>query len=359
MSVGIAAAGSGGHVYPALAVADEIVSRGMARDDVIFYGGDRMEASVVPEAGYPFIGVEIHGLRRSMSLDNLKLPFKVRAARDVIARSIVERDVRAMVVFGGYVSGPAALAAKKTGIPLIIHEANAAPGVANRLAARNADTVFVAFAPALDKLPGATVVGSPLRHSFNTFDRQGQRVEARAEFGLGSDAIVLGVIGGSLGASALNEIAGQLASEPGRSFEILHIAGPTHEEALREQARGIEGWVVRGYENDMPRLYAAVDLVLSRGGALTVAELHATRTPAVIVPLPAGGGYQGINAADVVGLGGAIVIDQDRRDEIVATVLSLLADSERLCEMRESLEDAPHLSAARRLADRVLEVHDA
>ncbi|MCL1598191.1 MAG: glycosyltransferase, partial [Actinomycetia bacterium] len=163
MSVGIAAAGSGGHVYPALAVADEIVSRGVARRDVIFYGGDRMEATVVPEAGYPFVSVDIHGIRRSMSIDNLKLPLKVRAARDVITTSILAHDVRSMLVFGGYVSGPAALAANKTNIPLIIHEANAAPGVANRLAARKADTVFVAFEPALARLPGATVVGSPLR----------------------------------------------------------------------------------------------------------------------------------------------------------------------------------------------------
>ncbi len=359
MSVGIAAAGSGGHVYPALAVADEIVSRGIARQDVIFYGGDRMEATVVPQAGYPFVSVDIHGIRRSLSIDNLKLPLKVRTARDVIATSILARGVRSMVVFGGYVSGPAALAASKTNIPLIIHEANAAPGVANRLAARRADSVFVAFEPALARLPGATVVGSPLRSAFNAFDREAMRSAARAHYGLGADTTVLGVIGGSLGASALNEIAHRLASTPGRSFGIIHITGPTHVEFVRAQAREVEGWIVRGYEDDMPTLYAAVDLVLSRGGALTVAELHATRTPAVIVPLPAGGGYQGINATDIVGLGGAFVIEQDHTDEIVSKVLSLLADPGRLAGMSESLEDAPHLSAAKRVADRVLEVqHD-
>ena len=359
MSVGIAAAGSGGHVYPALAVADEIVSRGVARRDVIFYGGDRMEATVVPEAGYPFVSVDIHGIRRSMSIENLKLPLKVRAARDVITTSILAHDVRSMLVFGGYVSGPAALAANKTNIPLIIHEANAAPGVANRLAARKADTVFVAFEPALARFPGAIVVGSPLRRAFNAFDREALRGDARAHYGLGADTTVLGVIGGSLGASALNEITHRLASTPGRSFEIVHITGPTHEELVGALAHEVEGWVVRGYEDDMPRLYAAADLVLSRGGALTVAELHATRTPAVIVPLPAGGGYQGINATDIVGLGGAFVIDQDGGDEIISTVLSLMTDPVRLTEMSESLGDAPHLSAARHVADRVLEVQRA
>ena len=358
MTVGIAAAGSGGHVYPALAVAEELVSRGIARENVIFFGGDRIEARLVPEAGHRLVAVDIHGIRRSISIDNLKLPLKVKAARDVIARSIVDEDVRSMVVFGGYVSGPAALAARKRKIPLFVHEANAVPGVANRLVARNADTVFVAFEPALGKLPGATVIGSPLRKAFNEFDRDAMQEDARAGYGVDQTGSVLGVIGGSLGASALNDLTRRLALIPDRAFEIIHITGPTHEELLGIQAADVEGWVVKGYEDDMPKLYAAADLVLSRGGALTVAELHASRTPAVIVPLPAGGGYQGLNAADVEHLGGAIVIDQTRSDEIIEAVVSLISDQDRLRDMSEALSGAPHLSAARSIADRVLEVHD-
>jgi UDP-N-acetylglucosamine--N-acetylmuramyl-(pentapeptide) pyrophosphoryl-undecaprenol N-acetylglucosamine transferase len=357
VTVGIAAAGSGGHVYPALAVAEELVSRGVDRDNVIFFGGDRIETRLVPEAGHRLVVVDIHGIRRSISFDNVKLPFKVRIARDVIARAIHDEDVRSMIVFGGYVSGPAALAARKCKIPLIVHEANAVPGVANRLVARNADTVFVAFEPALGKLPRATVIGSPLRKAFNEFDRDAMAADARAGYGVDVDATVLGVIGGSLGASALNELTLRLASIPDRSFEIIHITGPTHEAPLAAQAAQIPGWVVKGYEHDTTQLYAAADLVLARGGALTVAELHATRTPAVIVPLPAGGGYQGLNAADVEHLGGAIVIDQSRSDEIVDTIVSLMADRDRRMRMSEPLSAAPHLSAARAVADRVLEVH--
>ncbi len=359
MTVGVAAAGSGGHVYPALAVAEELVARGMDRSDIVFFGGDRMESTVVPDHGYPFVQVDIHGVRRSVSVDNLRLPFKVRTARDVIDRALMERDVRVMVVFGGYVSGPAALAARKRRIPLLVHEANAVPGMANRLVARGADTVFLAFEGALEKLPGGTVIGSPLRRGFNEFDRDALRDGARASYGVSRDAVVLGVFGGSLGASALNDIARRLAALPDRTFEIVHITGAAHEEALRAEAESVPGWVVKGYEEDMVQMYAAADLVLSRGGALTVAELHATSTPAVIVPLPAGGGYQGRNAADVVALGGAIVVDQEDAGKIVATVVSLASDEARLAEMRRALGDAPHLSAARRVADRVIEVHDA
>lgn len=333
------------------------MSRGVPKEDIIFFGGDRMEADVIPTAGYPFVEVDIHGIRRSLSADNLTLPLKVRTARNVIADTIIERDIGAMVVFGGYVAGPAALAATKTDIPLIVHEANARPGVANRLIARRADTVFASFAPALSKLPMAEVVGSPLRSTFSEFDRDELKSAARERYGVAHDAVVLGVVGGSLGASALNEIVRALASAEGRPFEIVHICGQAHAEEFTALARDVVGWVVRGYEEDMPMLYAASDLALSRGGAMTVAELHATRTPAVIVPLPAGGAYQGMNAIDAVDAGGFVVIDQSETGKIRDTVTSLLGNPDRLAGMSAALADSPHLSAARIVADRVMEVH--
>ena len=357
MTIGIAAAGSGGHVYAALAVAEVLMSRGIEQEDIIFFGGDRLEADVIPAAGYTFVEVQIHGIRRSLSPDNLTLPLKVRRARDVIADTIRERDIGAMVVFGGYVAGPAALAASKARIPLIVHEANAQPGVANRLIARKADTVFASYAPSLSKLPMAEVIGSPLRSEFSEFDRAETRTAARERYAVSRDALVLGIVGGSLGASALNEIVRSLASDDGRPFEMVHICGQAHAEEFTALSRGVDGWTVRGYEDDMPMLYAASDLVLSRGGAMTVAELHATRTPAVIIPLPAGGAYQGMNAVDAVDAGGFVVIAQSETSRILDTVKSLLKDPERLVEMSDALADSPHLSAAEIVADRVLEVH--
>ena len=357
MTVGIAAAGSGGHVYPALAVAEVLVSKGVAPEDIIFFGGDRMEADVIPAAGYPFVQVQIHGIRRSLSVDNLTLPFKVRTARKVIASTIADRNIAAMVVFGGYVAGPAALAASQTGIPLIVHEANAQPGVANRLIARRADTVFASFAPALSKLPMAEVVGSPLRSGFGDFDRDEMRSAARDRYGVADDAIVLGIVGGSLGARALNEMVRSLALDDRRRFEIVHICGQAHAAEYTAASAGVGGWLVKGYEEDMPMLYAAADLVLSRGGAMTIAELHATRTPAVIVPLPAGGAYQGMNAIDAVDAGGFVVVDQSNTAQILETIRSLLANADRLSDMSDALADSPHLSAATIVAQRVMEVH--
>ena len=356
MMFGIAAAGSGGHVYPALAVAEVLMSRGIAQSDIVFFGGDRMEADVIPAAGFPFVQVQIHGIRRSLSADNLTLPLKVRTARNVIADTIRQRNIGAMVVFGGYVAGPAALAARKTGIPLIVHEANAQPGVANRLIARKADTVFASYAPALSKLPMAEIIGSPLRSEFSEFDRHEARTTARQHYGVDQDASVLGIVGGSLGASALNEIARALASVDRRGFEIIHICGRAHAEEFTAISQGVDGWVVAGYEDDMSMLYAASDLVLSRGGAMTIAELHATRTPAVIVPLPAGGAYQGMNAMDAVDAGGFIVVDQEDTAQITDTVTALLNDPDRLAQMSDALADSPHLSAATIVAERLLEV---
>jgi len=356
MRIGIAAAGSGGHVYPALAVAEVLMSRGIAQDDIVFFGGDRMEADVIPAAGFPFVQVQIHGIRRSLSRDNLTLPLKVRTARNVIADTIRQRNIGAMVVFGGYVAGPAALAASKTGIPLIVHEANAQPGVANRLIARKADTVFASYAPALSKLPMAEIIGSPLRSAFSDFDRHEARATARQRYGVDQDATVLGIVGGSLGASALNEIARHLAAVDNRGFDIIHICGAAHTEEFTALSQGVDGWVVEGYEEDMAMLYAAGDLVLSRGGAMTIAELHATRTPAVIVPLPAGGAYQGMNAIDAVDAGGFVVVDQSNTAQVIETVTALLDDPDRLAQMSDALTDSPHLSAATIVADRVLEV---
>ena len=359
MKVGFAAAGTGGHIFPALALAGELESRGVRRDDLVFFGGDRMEATVIPEAGYPFVGVDIHGIRRSLSTDNLTLPIKVRRARDVIATEIAERGLEVMVVFGGYVSGPAALAASRTGIPLVVHEANAVPGVANRLIARRADTIYVAFAPSLDRLPSAEVIGSPLRRPFVDFDRDALRGPARERFGLDPDATVLAVFGGSQGASFLNEVATTLAMAPGRSYEILHVTGEAHHDEVERTAAAVDGWSTVPFESSMVDVYAAADVVLTRGGAMTISEIEATRTPAIVVPLPAGRGYQARNASDLVQSGGGIVVEQTDAETVAAAVAPIVEDPSRLAAMAAARPPVDHRRAAAVMADRVEELHHA
>jgi len=356
MRVGIAAAGSGGHVFPALAVADALIGRGLARDDVVFFGGDRMEAETVPAAGYPFVQVDMHGIRRSFSLENLTLPLKIRKATRIIADRIESERIGVMVAFGGYVSGPAGLAARRARVPLVIHEANAVPGLANRLLAPMADSVYVAFAPATQKLKMATVVGNPLRSSFDAFDRVRLMPEAREHYGIRRDATVLGIIGGSLGAASLNEIAADIAAIPDRGFHILHVAGEPHFGRVSAQAARFEDWTVVAFEREMEQLYAASDVVISRSGAMAVSELHATATPSILVPLPAGKGYQGRNAEDLVKAGGGVVVAQDHRTEIISTAIDLLTDEVKRKTMADTAVASQHRGVAGTIADHVLEV---
>lgn len=359
MRVAIAAAGSGGHVYPALAVADALLELGLAHDDIVFFGGDRMEAATVPAAGYPFVPVEIHGLRRSMSVDNLRLPALVRRARAVMVDEIRRREVGAVVVFGGYVAGPAALAARATRTPLVVHEANAVPGLANRLIARRADVVFTSFSAAARELGSAEVIGSPLRPEFAAYDVDRLRPAARDRYRLDPDAPVLGVIGGSLGARFLNDVARVLAADPGRTYEILHLTGRDHAEALAVESADVAGWTTIPFEDAMVDFYAAIDLALSRGGALTVSELDATHTPAIVVPLPAGRAYQAHNAADLAESGGAVIVEQSTETEVAAAVSAVIADPGATRDMRGARTAIDHGSAARTMARRILEVAHA
>lgn len=359
VSVAIAAAGSGGHVFPALAVADALRERGLSHEEVTFFGGDRMEATTVPAAGYPFVGVDIHGIRRSFSIDNLELPFKVLRARSVISASIASGDLGIMVVFGGYIAGPAALAAKRQRIPLVVHEANAVPGLANRMIARRASVVYTSFPAATERLEGALTIGSPLRSAFSSFDRSASRPSARAKYGVASEGVVLGVVGGSLGAQFLNDVAKVLAMDPARTFSIIHVTGPSHADPLTAQASSVRGWVPIAFEDDMIDLYAAADLVLSRAGALTVSELQATRTPCVVVPLPAGDAYQERNAEDLVASGGGIVVSQTSAPAVADIVRSLLSDERRRMTMAEAHPSIDHAAAAGTMADRILELADA
>ncbi|MGI9667982.1 MAG: UDP-N-acetylglucosamine--N-acetylmuramyl-(pentapeptide) pyrophosphoryl-undecaprenol N-acetylglucosamine transferase [Acidimicrobiia bacterium] len=358
MKIGVAAAGTGGHVFPALAVADGLRQRGFSHDDIVFFGGDRMEATTVPAAGYPFVGVEIHGIRRSLSKDNVTLPLKVKKARDVIVERIRTDDVSVMVVFGGYIAGPAALAASKAKIPLIVHEANAVPGVANRMIARRASEMYVAFAPAKQKLPSAKVIGSPLRSDIAGFDRDERRGTARRRYGIAADAKVLGVVGGSLGASFLNSVVDDLVGSE-RGFTILHITGRDHYEDIAHRSSDVDDWLPYAFEDDIADLYAASDVVMTRGGALTVSEVQATRTPAVVVPLPAGGGYQALNAQDAVAAGGAIVVEQTTPAQVAAVVRELVGDDLRIGAMRSAEASVDHKLATTIMVDTIVEAADA
>jgi UDP-N-acetylglucosamine--N-acetylmuramyl-(pentapeptide) pyrophosphoryl-undecaprenol N-acetylglucosamine transferase len=333
MTYALAAAGTGGHVYPALAVADALVASGVPAGDIVFVGGDRMEARTVPAAGYDFVPVEMRGLRRSLSPANLALPRVVRRARQAITALLEDRHVTVMTVFGGYVAVPAAGAARRANATLFVQEQNAVPGLANRLVARRAAAAFVGFPDAAAALPRAQVTGNPLRAAFAHFDRATLVTEARRRYDLPDGVPVLGVLGGSLGARVLNEVTIHLTDAlDADRIAIVHLTGRSHLDAVQARAsRSLTAWTVRAFEDEMTWFYAAADLVLSRAGALTISELAATGTPAIVVPYALGtAGHQAANAAALEQAGGVVVMEERDIDRVPAAIEQLIGDPAQL-----------------------------
>jgi len=361
MTYAFAAAGTGGHVYPALAVADALVAAGVSRSDIVFFGGDRMESQTVPAAGYDFHEIEIRGLRRSLSSDNLRLPALVRRAAREVEAEMRERKVRAVAVFGGYVSVPVASAGRRVRASVFLHEQNAVPGLANRLVAMRATGSYVAFPDAARSLRKARVVGNPLREQLSRFDRNALRAIALERYGLPADRPVLGVIGGSLGAKLLNEVTMRIAgdADPG-SLAIVHLTGSAHVEEIAPLAkRSSVIWRALAFEDSMEYFYAASDVALSRAGALTISELAATGTPAVAVPYAAGtGGHQGANARQLENAGGIVVIDESDINRVPVELQQLLMDDSRRNVMARDAYAVGIGDAADTIARDLIEVVD-
>ena len=261
----------------------------------------------MPERGYPLLEVPKVPFPRRPSGDLLRLPGQPAPARCAPPRTpSTDTGAEVVVGFGGYVSTPAYLAARRRGTPVVVHEQNARPGLANRLGARFAAGVGVTFPGT--RLPHATVTGMPLRREIATLDRAAHRAEARARFGL-TDAPTVLVTGGSLGAQRLNDAFAGAAAGP--------VGGRRPGAARRRHGQGVRRptrvtgapYVVLEYCDRMDLAYAAADLVVARSGANTVCELTAVGLPAVYVPLPIGNGEQRLNAAAVVAAGGGLLVD--------------------------------------------------
>jgi UDP-N-acetylglucosamine--N-acetylmuramyl-(pentapeptide) pyrophosphoryl-undecaprenol N-acetylglucosamine transferase len=360
MTYAFAAAGTGGHVFPALAVADQLVAGGVPRDQIVFFGGDRMEARTVPATGYDFVAVELRGLKRSLSLDNLGIPRVVARARREIAAEMERRGTRVCTVFGGYVSVPAAMAARRVGARVFVQEQNAAPGLANRFVARRAARVFVGFAAAARRLRGAEVTGNPLRPLFSEFDRTAVRDVARARYGIPPGIPVLGVLGGSLGARVLNEVteAVAMAIDPDH-LAIVHLTGRAHHEAISELAsQSAVSWRPVAFEERMDLFYAAADLVLSRAGAMTINELTATGTPAVVVPLGLGT-KQVANVLELEAAGGLVRVPESNIAQVPVVIDQLIVDQDRRRAMADVMAAHGRPRAARIIAAAMQDAADA
>ncbi|MGV0626655.1 undecaprenyldiphospho-muramoylpentapeptide beta-N-acetylglucosaminyltransferase [Mycolicibacter minnesotensis] len=363
LSVVLAGGGTAGHVEPAMAVADAL--RGLDADVRITALGTArgLETRLVPARGYDLELITPVPLPRKINADLARLPLRVlRAVRETRA---VLRDVQADVVigFGGYVALPAYLAARGLGakrVPVVIHEANARAGLANRVGARGAQRVLSAVADC--GLARPEVVGVPVRAAITTLDRAALRAAARAEFGFADDARVLLVFGGSQGARSINQaVAGAAKHLAAAGVSVLHAHGPKNTLDLPQPVPGDPPYVAVPYLDRMDLAYAAADLAICRSGAMTVAEVSAVGLPAVYVPLPIGNGEQRLNALPVVNAGGGVLVEDSALtpDFVADTVAGLLTDQERLAEMTRAAVLAGHPEAASRVASVALEVASA
>jgi UDP-N-acetylglucosamine--N-acetylmuramyl-(pentapeptide) pyrophosphoryl-undecaprenol N-acetylglucosamine transferase len=351
LSVVVAGGGSAGHIEPALALADAV--RRLRPDAVVTaLGTERgLDTTLIPARGYRLELIPPVPLPRRVSADLLRLPGRVRGAVDRVREVLDEVGADVVVGFGGYVALPAYLGARGR-VPIVVHEANARAGLANKVGARFAQRV-VAAVPG-SGLAGAQVLGIPLRRAVTTLDRAGLRGPAREKYGLPADGPVLLVFGGSQGARTLNHgVAAALPGLVAAGVAVLHAHGPTG-----TAAPPAPGYVALPYIDDMHLAYAAADAVLCRAGAMTVAEVSAVGLPAVYVPLPHGNGEQALNARPVVDAGGGVLVDDAELtgERVLAEVGPLLADPARLAAMGAAARASGHADADERLARVVLDV---
>jgi UDP-N-acetylglucosamine--N-acetylmuramyl-(pentapeptide) pyrophosphoryl-undecaprenol N-acetylglucosamine transferase len=336
----LAGGGTAGHVEPAMSVADALRRENPAVG-ITALGTERgLETRLVPARGYELALIPPVPLPRRPSRDLLTVPSRMRAAVTASAEVLTRTGADALVGFGGYVALPAYLAARRLGVPIVVHEANAKPGLANRIGARL--TPYVGTATADVRLPHAEHVGIPLRHSIATLDRAAARSEARGFFGLDEDRTTVLVFGGSQGARRLNATMGEAASSVlATGAQVLHARGRDQQVQLRvpDAAEAARYHVVE-YLDRMDLAYAAADLVVSRAGAMTCAELAAVGLASVYVPFPIGNGEQRFNALPTVRAGGGLLVDDaDFTAEWVhATIPALLRDPDRLAAMSRAAE---------------------
>lgn len=327
----LAGGGTGGHVYPALAMGDAMRARGHT---VLYYGEEkRLEGKVAPERGYSFRAVDAVAFPRAGVVARLRFAWQLLGA-SWRTRAQLRADHATLVLgVGGYVMAPTVFAAWSLGIPAVIHESNVTPGLANRACARVARLVLLTYAETATRLPSAetTVVGCPV----NPKILEGDRAAAFARYGLDPGRPTLLVVGGSLGAATLNAIA-LAAAQDGR-FQVVHVAGRRYHDEVRAAYGTVPAHVaLLPYEDRMGEAFAAADLVVCRAGSSTLAELCALGKPSLLVPSPnVTDNHQEANARGLERAGAAEVVVEAGLDvaRVVERLAALLADRAALDRM--------------------------
>lgn len=357
ISVVLAGGGTAGHTSPLIATAEalKVLEPGI---ELVCVGTARgLETRVVPAAGLALELITPVPMPRKPNLDLVKLPWRLLKSVRESRRILRDAGAEALVGFGGYVSIPAYIAARTMGVPVVIHEANKVPGIANRIGARFAAHVATTFAET--SLPGNHLIGMPMSSSITTAHMS--VAQAREQFDLDPALPVLLVSGGSQGARSINDaVLAALDEFLAQGIQVLHVLGPknfTDEHVPRTHRSGGRYRPVAFVER-MADAYRAADMMLARGGAATVMETAVSGLPVVFVPLPWGNGEQEKNVSGLVNSGAGLMIHDDALDgpTLCSEIVPLLADPSRLKEMSETARTHYPRDAAAVLARATLSV---
>ncbi|MBQ2775581.1 MAG: undecaprenyldiphospho-muramoylpentapeptide beta-N-acetylglucosaminyltransferase [Clostridia bacterium] len=365
----IAAGGTGGHINPALSVAGYIKEQNPSAE-VLFVGtADKMEAKLVPQAGFPIKMIDISGFRRDLSLGGIKHNIKTVSRllkSSGQAKKIIEDFKPELAIgFGGYVSGPVIRMAAKLGVPTAIHEQNAFPGVTNKTLAKQVDRVMLTSKAAekyLEPKNPCVFTGLPVRADFFKADKD----FSRAELGQDSRPLILSS-GGSLGAEPINKAIVELiaAKAPAGDCCFIHATGHSGTWVSDElKSRGVdpeklENVTIREYIDDMSRCMSACDIFINRAGASTLSEIQALGKPSILIPSPyVAENHQYHNAMTLVEKGAAVVIEEKdlTGERLINEINSMLADTQRLNAMGEGAKQMSVSDAAKRIYDCLCEI---
>lgn len=354
----MAGGGTGGHIFPAIAIANALKEKDRSIK-ILFVGAKgRMEMEKVPQAGYKIEGLDIAGFNRSSLLKNIGLPLKlVKSFLQV--RGIFHRfKPDAVIGVGGYSSFPVLRLAQAKGIPSFIHESNSFAGKSNQLLGKKATRVFVANDGMQSFFPAEKIMitGNPVRPDIVNVSRIG-REDAIRFFNLQPEKKTVLVIGGSLGARSINEaITGGLENLLGAGLQVIWQTGKTAATRWKEAAAGKDGVWVNEFITEMQQAYAAADVVISRAGAMSVAELCLVKKPVVFVPYPfAAEDHQTVNAQHLVQKGAALMVkDSEAKAKLVATIIALATDEQKQTELKKIITPLGVTDADRRIAEEIL-----
>lgn len=357
-TVVLAGGGTAGHINPMLAIARALKDQEPSVNIMTVGTEGSMEATMVPAAGFEISFIPKVPFPRRPTLNALKFPLKFKQSLHVAEKILTDNSASVVVGVGGYVCTPMYLAAQKFGLPVVIHEANAKPGLANKVGAKKAAVVATAFPDT--PIKNAQLVGMPMRQNIAELDRVSEATAARERLGLDPHLPTLVVTGGSLGALSLNKTIEEIVDDiAGWGFQVLHITG--RDKALRTsqgEIRQAPAYHQIEFITSMEDVYAAADLLIVRSGAATVSEVAAVGVPAIFVPLPIGNGEQALNAKSLVDAGGGLLVaDADFTvDWFRQHVPDLLTDHKKLKDMARTSYQHGIRDAAAVMARKILEV---